>query len=215
MPIARLLLLLTLQNAPHATPAPKPAATPDATPFRSEALHLSYIVPSGLRTESAVADQAIKEEQANSTGVQKAAAQCISLPLLAVDTSETFRMVGIMRMDGACLGVPTTAIPLGPIASSALTESLHRFGEGKVLTAVDYKLGDRAASVIRGSVASDKLGTTMYAAVSCVLLDKDIACWEFLATDPAIIDQMAASPVHFYGHEAIPVVPADTIARTK
>ena len=214
-----MLLLLVLQATSPSTPpriqAAKPATTADTVSFRSEPLKFSYVLPAGIHAETNIAQEALKEERDKATGVKKAAAECVSIPLLAMDETENFRMVSIMRMDQTCLGSSTTPGELGGISTQVLTESLKRLGEPQVGTPLEYKLGDRSASLLVGSAKSEKLGVTFHAAISCALVEKDIACWEFLSIDPATIAQLAAIPVHFDGHDPLPVVPAEIVTKAK
>jgi len=214
-----MFLLLGLQTASPLSPPPiqvtKPVAAADTVSFRSEPLKFSYTLPAGIHAETNIAEQALKEETDKATGVKKAAAECVSIPLLAMDETENFRMVSVMRMDQTCLGSSTTPSQLGSIATQVLTESLKRLGEPQVGTPLDYKLGEHGASLLVGSAKSEKLGVTFHAAISCALVEKDIACWEFLAVDPAVLAQLTAIPVHFDGHDPLPVVPAEIIAKAK
>jgi len=80
LPTTLALLLIAAQSL--ATPS-----SPTVT-FHSDALHLGYTYSSAFTTMPAVGDQALQSEKDKATGaVAKAAVSCISLPLVATDSS--------------------------------------------------------------------------------------------------------------------------------
>jgi|GEM_PF-5347323 len=215
MPLVTALLFIALQSISAKTPASKPVATTVEKPYRSEAFHFTYPIPAGLHPDSAIAEEAIKEEKDKATGAKKLAFQCVQGPLMAMDTQGTFQMAGIIDLDGPCLGATVTAEQLSAVGNGSLTEAMSRFGTGKLLAPVKYKLGEHDASLILGSVVSEKFGATFYAAISCALFDTHVVCWEFLSLSPEGVSKLAAAPVQFDGHDPQPVVPTDVMAKAK
>ncbi len=106
----------------------------------------------------AASDQALQSEKDKANGAAaKAEVSCISLPLTATDASSGFRMISIMRLDGTCLGRPTTAPELGALATSSLTDSLKRFGDPQIGAAAAFQVADHSAAVLSGSVKSGQV----------------------------------------------------------
>jgi hypothetical protein len=195
------------QSTPPATkPAPPATSTPTIT-FHSDVLHLDYTYSSSLTARPDVADQAIQAEKDKSTGATKVAMSCITLPLVTTDASNGLRMVLIMRMDGACLGHASSASELGTVATSALTQSLLRFGNPQVGSSTSYQVAGHPASVISGSVKSEKYGTTFYGMASCLIQGGDSVCWEILASDCSKLPELMANPVKFDGQPAEALIP--------
>ncbi len=198
---ATLALLLAAQSL--ATPS-----SPTAT-FRSDALHLNYTYSSVFKPMPAASDQALQSEKDKANGAAaKAEVSCISLPLTATDASSGFRMISIMRLDGTCLGRPTTAPELGALATSSLTDSLKRFGDPQIGAAAAFQVADHSAAVLSGSVKSDKYGTTFYGTASCLIQGSDAVCWEFLASKCSALPELMAYPIQFDGQPAQPLIPA-------
>jgi hypothetical protein len=163
-----------------------------------------------------LAAAAVKEETDKANGVTKAAMACVTSPVVAADPTENFRMIVLVQIDFACIGQPATEEALSTVVTSTLTESLHRVGDGVVTAPVRYKVGDYPAAFVRGSVKSDKFSTTFQGSASCVLIDKSkVGCWEFIALSPAAVDALAATPVHFDGHDPMALVPLDVAAKAK
>lgn len=204
-----LTLLLAAGVAFQAAPAQSgaPAAASGTTTFHSDALQLDYTYPKAFVTTASVADQAVQSERDKTTGVANAAANCLSFPLAAID-SDGFRIIGIMRMDGGCLGMSMAASSLDGAATSALTQSLQRFGAPSINSAADYQLGGHDASAITGTVTSEKDHLTFYAASSCLVQGKDLVCFELLASDCAQLRRMMRFPVRLDGKAAEALIPA-------
>jgi hypothetical protein len=197
------IALLLAVALPQSTPTP---GSPTAT-FHSDILHLDYTYDSSFAAMPAVADQALQSEKDKATGATKAAISCVSLPLTATDSSNGFRMIMIMRMDGACLGHLTTTSELGAVATSALTESLKRFGDPLMGTSVDYQVAGHPAAVLSGSVKSEKYGATFYGSASCLIQGADTVCWELLASDCSKLPGLMANPIQFNGQPAQALIP--------
>ena len=199
------IALLLAAALPQSTAAP---SSPTAT-FHSDALHLDYTYSSLFKAMPAVADQALQSEKDKATGaVPKAAVSCISLPLTATDASSGFRMISIMRLDGTCLGRPTTSAELAALATTSLTDSLKRFGDPQTGTAAYFQLADHPAAVLSGSVVSGKYGTTFYGTATCLPQGADAVCWEFLASKCSALPELIAYPIQFDGQPAQPLIPA-------
>ena len=202
-PLTTTIALLLIAAQSTATPS-----SPTAT-FHSEALHLDYTYPTSFTPMPAAADQALQSEKDKATGaVPKAEVSCISLPLTATDSSNGFRMISIMRLDGTCLGRPTTSAELAALATTSLTDSLKRFGDPQVGTAAYFHVADHSAAVLSGSVKSEKYGTTFYGAVSCLIQGNDAVCWEFLTSKCSALPELMAYPIQFDGQPAQPLIPA-------
>src|ERR1700679_4009170 len=169
-PLTASLALLLAAAVPQSTLTP---SSPTTT-FHSDTLHLDYTYGSSFAAMPAVADQALQSEKDKATGVTKAAMHCITLPLTATDSSNGFRMILIVRMDGVCLGSTTPSSGLGTVTTSALTQSLLRFGDPQVGTSADYQVAGHPASVISGSVKSEKFSATFYGTASCLLQGADV-----------------------------------------
>ena len=201
LPATVALFLIAAQSL--ATPG-----SPSAT-FHSAARHLDYTYSSAFKPLPAVADQALQSEKDKATGaVPKAAVSCISLPLTATDASSGFRMISIMRLDGTCLGRPTTSAELAALATTSLTDSLKRFGDPQTGTAAYFQLADHPAAVLSGSVVSGKYGTTFYGTATCLPQGADAVCWEFLASKCSALPELIAYPIQFDGQPAQPLIPA-------
>ncbi len=201
LPTTLALLLIAAQSL--ATPA-----SPTVT-FHSDALHLDYTYGSAFKPMPALGDQAIQSEKDKATGaVSKATVSCISLPLVATDSSSGFRMISIMRLDGTCLGRPTTSAELGALATSSLTDSLKRFGDPQTGSPATFLVADHSAAVISGSVVSPKYGATFYATATCLLQGGDAVCWEFLASNCSALPELIAYPIAFDGQPAQSLIPA-------
>jgi|HubBroStandDraft_1064217.scaffolds.fasta_scaffold424437_1 hypothetical protein len=205
--LALLLAAALPQQTATSTTSPPPSSS-STTTYHSDVLHFDYAYNSSLVAAPSAGDDAIKAEKDKATGTQKTAIGCITLPLTAIDSSTGLRMVLIMRMDGVCLGATTPASGLGAVTSSALTESLARFGAPQMGTTVDYQVAGHSASNLSGSVKSEKYGVTFYASASCLLLGSDVVCWELLASDCAQLPEMMNYPVSFDGKGAEPLIPA-------
>ncbi len=202
-PLTTTLAILLIAAQSTATPT-----TPTAT-FHSDALHLDYSYSSAFKPMPAVADQALQSEKDKVTGaVPRAEVSCISLPLTATDSTNGFRMISIMRLDGTCLGRPTTAAELSAIATSTLTNSLKRFGDPQTGAPGYYQLADHSAAVLSGSVISEKYATTFYATATCLLQGSDAVCWEFMASKCSALPELMAYPIQFESQPAQPLIPA-------
>lgn len=202
-PLTASIALLLATALPQTTP---PAATTSTT-YHSDVLHFDYTYSSSFTTVTSAADEALKTEKDKSTGVAKAAIDCITLPVTATDSSNGFRMILIMRMDGACLGTTTPASKLGAVTNSALTQSLTRFGDPQMGKPADYKLSGHPASTLSGSVKSEKYGLTFYGTASCLLQGNDVVCWEFLASDCSQLPELMANPIQFEGQPKAALIP--------
>jgi hypothetical protein len=190
---------------------PQSTATPSSptTIFHSDALHLDYTYSSLFKALPAVADQTLQSEKDKASGaVAKAEVSCISLPLTATDSSGGFRMISIMRLDGTCLGRPTSSAELAALATTSLTDSLKRFGDPQIGPAAYFHVADHAAAVLSGSVKSDKYGATFYGTASCLIQGNDAVCWEFMASKCSALPELMAYPIQFDGQPAEPLIPA-------
>jgi hypothetical protein len=185
--------------------APTPSSP--TTTFHSDILRLDYTYGSTFAAMPAIADQALQSEKDKATGATKAAVSCISLPLTATDSSNGFRMIIIMRMDGVCLGHLPSTSELGSLTTSALTQSLKRFGDPQMGTSADYQVTGHPASVISGSVKSEQYGQTFYGTSSCLIQGADAVCWEFMASDCSKLPALMANPVQFNGQLAAALIP--------
>ena len=194
-----LLLTTAIQTA---TPS-----SPTAT-FHSDILHLDYTYSSSLVADPSLGDQAIQSQKDTTTGLVKAATNCVSLPLTAIDSSNGFRMVVLLRVDGTCIGQPTAPSELAALATNTLTQSLQRFGTPQMAASADYLLATHPAAVLSGSVKSEKYGTTFYGTASCTIQGKDAVCWEFLANDCSKLPELIAYPIKFDGESPQPLIPA-------
>ena len=203
LPLTPTLALLLLAGQSLATPS-----SPTTT-FRSDALNLTYTYPSTFKPLPAAADNALQSEKDKATGaVAKAAVSCISLPLTATDSTSGFRMISIMRLDGTCLGRPTTPAELSTLATTTLTDSLKRFGDPQLSTAASYQPADHPAAVLSGSVVSARYGTTFYGTATCLLQGQDAVCWEFLASKCSALPDLISYPIQFDGQSPQPLIPA-------
>ena len=213
MPTAFFALLLALQAA---APAPAVQAAKAPVPVHIVDLHLSYDVPAGLAMDPGLAAAAVKAEQDKATGVEKAAAACVTSPVMAADPTENFRMIAVVQIDFACIGQPVKDETLSEVVASTLKGSLGRFGEGVMGAPVKYQVGAYPAAFVRGSVKSEKFAATFHASATCLLIDKTkMGCWEFIAMDDAAVDKLAALPVHFDGQPPVALVPAVVAAKSK
>jgi hypothetical protein len=204
-PLTTTIALLLAAALPQSTATP---SSPTTT-FHSDALHLDYAYPTTFTAMPAVGDQTLQSEKDKASGaVAKAAVSCISLPLLAIDSSSGFRMISVMRLDGTCLGRPTTPTELGALATTSLTDSLKRFGDPQLAATAYFHVADHAAAVVSGSVKSDKYGATFYGTVSCLIQGDDAVCWEFMASKCSALPDLMAYPIQFEGQPAQPLVPA-------
>jgi len=204
-PLTTTLALLLAAARPQATATP---SSPTAT-FHSDALHLDYTYSSLFKALPTVADQTLQSEKDKATGaVAKAAVTCISLPLTATDSTNGFRMISIMRLDGTCLGRPTTSGELAALATTSLTDSLKRFGDPQVGAAAYFQVANHSAAVLSGSVRSEKYGTAFYGTVSCLIQGTDAVCWEFMASKCSALPELLAYPIQFEGQPAQPLIPA-------
>jgi hypothetical protein len=204
LPLPMLFAAVILQ-----TPAPVPPPTTAAsTTFHSNVLHFDYTYSSTLAAAPSAGDDAIKAEKDKSTGAEKSAINCITLPLTAIDTTAGLRMVLIMRMDGICRGKVTAPSDLGAVTVSAFTESLKRFGTPQLGTPTDYQVAGHSASSLSGSVKSEKYAATFYGIATCLLQGSDVVCWELLTTDCAKLPELMSYPVKFEGHPAEALIPA-------
>jgi hypothetical protein len=204
-PLTTAIALLLAAAIPQSTATP---SSPTTT-FHSDALHLDYTYATSFTTMPAVADQALQSEKDKASGaVAKAEVSCISLPLTATDSNSGFRMISIMRLDGTCLGRPTTSSELAALTTSSLTQSLKRFGDPQIGTAAYFHVADHSAAVLSGSVKSEKYGTTFYGTATCLLQGNDAVCWEFLASNCSALPELMAYPIQFDGQPAQPLIPA-------
>jgi hypothetical protein len=195
------LLLLAAQSL--ATPS-----SPTAT-FHSDVLHLTYTYSSTFKPLPTVGDNALQSEKDKATGaVAKAEVSCISLPLTATDATTGFRMISIMRLDGACLGRPTTPAELSTLATTTLSDSLKRFGDPQLGTPAYYQIANHSAAVLSGSVVSAKYAATFYGTATCLLQGADAVCWEFLASKCSALPDLLANPIQFDAQPAQPLIPA-------
>jgi hypothetical protein len=204
-PLTTTIALLLAVALPQSTATP---GSPTAT-FHSDTLHLDYTYAASFTTMPTISDQALQSEKDKASGaVPKAEVSCISLPLTATDTTSGFRMISIMRLDGTCLGRPTTSAELGALTTSTLTQSLKRFGDPQLSAAAYFHVADHAAAVLSGSVKSEKYGTTFYGTASCLIQGSDAVCWEFLASKCSALPELIAYPIQFDGQPAQPLIPA-------
>jgi hypothetical protein len=201
------MTLLFAGAFPQKASTPTPATPPATTNYHSDILRFDYTYSSSFTTETNAADEALKAEKDKSTGVMKAAIDCITLPLTATDSSNGFRMILIMRMDGACLGSTTPPSRLGAVTNSALTQSLKRFGDPQMGAPADYQVIGHPASTLSGSVKSEKYGLIFYGTASCLLQGSDVVCWEFLASDCSQLPALMANPIQFEGQPKAALIP--------
>lgn len=196
------------------TSATQPLAKSPTTTYTDSALHYSYTYASVLVNDPAMAKAALEEEKSKSTGVKRAATECVSSPLVAMDTNDHLHMALIVRIDFDCMGIPVPPTPEG-VALSTLKESLSRFGTPTMDAAVAYKIADSPAEALSGSVVSEKYGATFYGSAACTLIGNSVVCWEFVANECSALPALQASPVTLEGKPATAVIPEKTLAACK
>ena len=205
---ASLFPLLLSAALPFQTATPPAATAPSTTTFHSDTLHLDYTYNSAMIAmpvdEMAAAVQTEKDK---TSGALKATISCITVPLTAVDQEGGIRMVVMIRTDATCLGQSITSGQLPSIATSALTQSLARFGTPQVGTADAYKVGGHDAAALAGSVKSEKYGITFYGVATCTIQGTDGVCWEMISNECSRLPAMMKSPVKFEGQPPDALIP--------
>ena len=118
-------------------------------------------------------------------------------------------MVSIMRLDGACLGRPTTSAELSTLGhhhphrlAQALWRSPTRY------RAAYYQLANHSAAVLSGSVVSARYAATFYGAATCLIQGNDAVCFEFLTSKCTALPDLMNNPIAFDAQPAEPLIPA-------
>jgi hypothetical protein len=205
----RVLLLaagfLQMQTPPPAPP-PTPATTPVYGPSHVEdtSLHLSFDLPEGIQSRKDLADGANQKFEKKSP----AGEPCVTLPLLAFDP-KVVRRIYFYRYNGACFPEGITTEQLRTSARRALTSILHNSGRESMSSPIDYKLSGHAAAVMSGNVYSEANHGVLFGEMTCVAIEKDMACWAFISSTNAKATRLAALPVQFDGHAPEPIIPED------
>jgi len=174
-----------------------PADTAKSTIFASEALHLKYTYPSSFQALPGIADSAVKEERGKMQGTERTVAECVSAPFMAMEADTGMRLLLSLRLDGTCLGkdIPLTSVE--NLSSSALTNSLARFGTPAVDSTSTYTLAGRNAYTVTGTVDSQQYGMTFYGIATCFLQGKDAVCFELLSNKCTNLPDMMSYPIKF------------------
>ena len=196
-----LFLTATLCCAQAPTTASAPART---TTYHSDAMNFDFAYPASF-----AGPKDKTKDQGKSSGAGKADPGCVSVPVAVMDMRTDFNMIFLKRYDLACLGKEMTASGLGTTVASVLTGTLQQFGKPTLGSSTDYNLAGRNASTVSGSVkvpnASGK--SVIYGAASCVISDKNIACFQFLSNDCPSLAALSASTVKFTDAPPAPIIP--------
>ena len=196
-----LFLTATLCCGQAPTTASAPART---TTYHSDAMNFEFVYPASF-----AAPKSTTEDQGKSSGTGKADPGCVSVPVAVMDMRTGFNIIFLKRYDLACLGKEITAAGLGAAVTSALTGTLQQFGKPTLRSSSDYQISGRSASTVSGSVkvpnASGK--SVIYGAASCVISDKNMACFQFLSNDCPSVAGLSASTVKFTDAPPAPIIP--------
>ena len=205
-------IMIMLGFVHSSAPAPQQATAtpaPATRTFHSADGHFDYTYPANLAVDDKIMTDALKGEKDKAEGdVKKAAIGCITTPLTAMDESNGFQMVVVIRLDGTCLGADLTGDTLPALITPMMTESLTRIGTPTVGKSANYTVSGNSAIALSGTAAVKDSDTIVYGAVTCLSTGKDALCWEFLSDKCATVSSLAAYPIKFEGKEPEALIPA-------
>jgi hypothetical protein len=194
--------------------APISASTParPTTTYHSDAMNFDFVYPSSFTGPKDTAEDQGKSSEAGKTGPG-----CVSVPVAVMDMRVSFNMIFLKRYDLACLGKEITAAGLGTAVANVLTDTLQGFGKPTLSSSTDYDITGRSASTVSGSVKVPhaKGKSVIYAAASCVISGKNVACFQFLSNDCPNVAALSASTVKFTDSLAAPIIPAELVHACK
>ncbi len=170
-------------------------------------MHFDFIYPSTFANANGLVNDALKKEQDKATGVAKAAMDCVSVPITAMDLTNGFNMIMLMQLDEACIGEETAAAELGAGTAAILSESLKQFGKPTISASDDYDIDGHSASTVSATVEAKSLGGVIHAAASCVISGKNLACFEFFSSDCPNVAVLASSTIKFGDNAPAAVIP--------
>lgn len=210
------------QTANQTAAPPSPSATapsPDASAaapsvYHNDALKLDYSYPSYFKDATDMVGPAFQASMAqNPNAAGNDDLRCVSLPFSAMNsTGGNVSMVLLIRADAICMKKSFTAAQLSQFTKGEVTgltaSGAHtHFGEP-----VSFTTAGHAAQLIRGTFDLPT-GQSMHSLVACVLVQPDVACWQFLGSSDDTLRSMGAFPVTFDGSKPTPLIPAEVLAK--
>jgi hypothetical protein len=176
-------------------------------------MHFDFVYPASFDAPK----DTTKDDQGKSSGAGKADPGCVSVPVAVMDMRTGFNMIFLKRYDLACLGKEITTTGLGTAVASVLTGTLQQFGKPTLGSSTDYDLAGRSASTVSGSVKVPNAGgkSVIYGAASCVISDKNIACFQFLSNECPSVAALSASTVKFTDAATTPIIPVKLVPACK
>ena len=180
--------------------------------YRSDVLRLAYSYPSIYNDASATVGPAFEASMSHVDGSAADATRCVTLPFSAMNTDHGLAVLLLLRSDAGCAKKKYTASEL-PVFTEGEVQGLSASGGHPQFNApVSFTTGGHPAQVLQGSFTLPT-GQAMRAMVTCVLLQPDIACFQFLGSSDDNLRTMAAFPVSFDGGPAAPLLPASVLAQ--
>ena len=184
------------------------ATPPEPGLYRNDILHYSFAYPAELKAET-TSPTPSQPARPGSAGT------CIDMPLLAEhDIDETkSELLTITDVDLKCLKDPSP-VDLKVFASKTLTEGLEMIGTPTVVAPISYQVAGHDAVLGQGSVTGTQPGDTpVYAATTCVTIDRHFVCWTALSPSRARVTVLLSSTITFADHPPQPLASATLFSR--
>ena len=176
--------------------------------FHDQALGLSYSYPAAYHDASGMVRAAF-EASLNSevTKDGKGAAHCLTLPFSAVSGDKGQpALIALITDSETCQGRKFTEADLPSIAENEVNGLTASGARPQFHQPAKFVLANHPAEMVRGTVALPT-GQNMQMMAVCVLLEKDVACWQFITGSEAALRSLGSLPLSFHGAEPAPLVP--------
>lgn len=186
------VLALSLSLLASAAPPPHTNATRTTT-YHSDAMHFDFTYPATFTSNSR----------------KSADTRCVSTPIAVMDIRTSFNMIFLKSYDISCLSKDLLEAGPGSAAAKVLKDMLAAFGQPNMNSASSYNVAGHNAAVDTGfaKAAQARGPNTIYGAASCTVTSNNLACFEFLSNDCSNLNTLAASPIRFADHSAVPLIP--------
>lgn len=181
--------------------------------YRNDTLHLSYSYPSTYADASTTVGPAFEASIGHADASNKDLSRCVTLPFSVMSgAGGQIAVVLLVRADAGCMKKAFTAAQLpeftkGEVVGLTASGAHTQFDEPVAFTTQGH-----SAELLHGTFELPT-GQTLHAEVVCMLLNPDVACWQFLASSEQGLHTMSAFPVKLEGGQSGPLVPPTVVTK--
>ena len=207
------VLALLVPAGPGCAEAPAVSGSPqqaerEMKTFHDDALHFSYSYPAAYTDASGLVKAAFEASLSSETKAAggKDLSHCLSLPFSAMSGSDgQLALIALVEDTAACQGKSFTEADLPQLAEDEVQGLAASGGRPQFRKPTSFTFAGHPAEMIRGSFAMPS-GQTLQLMAVCVLLEKDVACWQFVAGTEATLRTLGGFPVSLAQKPPAPLV---------